>query len=366
MRVPVCRVLALGDVSAWGRQFLVSLQKESIVEATYEQNVARFCGSNIASHDPAIVFIENLPESRSWILNLRNSGKHVYITWYGRNFSKEDLHFALEQRLYCVLENLRPEDKRVMEWVSRLGENRDGAVQCEILLRSVKTILLQADQENIPAPLLNELKTAMTKIERCTLQNEFHHPHAHLSAATETKIPLHKSQDFKDALTTVADLERTGALWVKGNLPGEEGKIELIQGKITSVKAGEVHGLKALFRMFLWDEPQFLFTRRDPKDCVLEEYLNVDVKYICEEGTRQKTRFNRIRRELPPLELHLELEAAQVHAGISLSVQDFPALASVVEHQSVSKVLDYSDLPDVDLYESLIRLRRSNMLKVVV
>lgn len=366
MRVPVCRVVALGDVSAWGRQFLVSLQTESIIDAVYEQNVARFCSTQPPSlTEPYVVFIENLPESRGWILNLRNSNKHIYIAWYGRNFSKDDLHFAIEQRIYCVMENLRPEEKRVMEWISKLGENRDGSVQFEAILRSAKAILLQADQEDIAKPLIAELKTAVTKIEKVSLQNEYHHPNMNRSTETETKLPLQKSQDFSDALTTISDLERTGALFVKGALPNEEGKVEFLQGKITSSVAGEVHGLKALFRMFLWDSPRFMFTRRDPKDCVLEEQLNLGVKYICEEGTRQKNRFSQIRKELPPLELRLELEPSQVHASISLSAEDFPALASVVEHKSVSQVLDYNELPDVHLYESLIRLRRSNMLRVI-
>lgn len=364
MRVPVCRILAVGEVSSWGKQFLISLQQESILDVGYEPNVPRFSSSLATNLEPQILFLENLPESRNWILNLRQSGRFLYLVWFGRSFSKDDLMFAMENRIYCVLENLRPEDRKVMDWISRLSSNRDSFSQFEHILRSVKSILLQAGEDEALKPFLNEIKTALTKIERCALQNEFHTPLSPKGTAADTKLPFHKTQDFGDALTTVADLERTGVLWIKGNQPSEEGQIEFLQGKIVAAKAGEVRGIKAVYRIFLWDEPRFLFVRRDPKDCILEEHLNLGIKYICEEGQNFRHRYEMIRRELPPFDLQLELEPASLHAGTSVASQDFSTLASIVEFGKVENVLDYNDLPDVQIYESLIRLKKNNMIRI--
>src|SRR5206468_806071 len=107
------------------------------------------------------------------------------------------------------------------------------------------------------SPLLHEFKTALGKVERAgTMSNEF------LSAALDgghgdkETLPFARSQDIGDALFTVHDLERTGALWIRGNLAGQEGKVEFLQGKLVAATAGGVHGVKAIFRMFLWDEPR--------------------------------------------------------------------------------------------------------------
>jgi hypothetical protein len=366
MRVPVCRILAVGEVSNWGKQFLISLQQENILDVGYEPDVQGFCTSLRSNLEPQILFIESVPESRNWILNLRQNNRFLYLVWYGRSFSKEDLIFAMENRIYCVLENMRPEDKRVMEWISKLANNRDTFFEFEHIIRSVKSILLQADQNDSEKQFVTEIKTALTKIERAILQNEFHTPPLHSSNAGETKLPIHKTQGVGDAISTVADLERTGVLWIKGSLPFEEGKAEFLQGKIVAANAGEVRGVKALYRMFLWDEPRFLFVRRDPKDCILEEHLNLSLKYICEEGQNLRRRYEMVRKELPPLDLRLEFEPTILHNGTSLPSADFATLASVVEYGKVSNVLDYNPQPDVHIYESLIRLKKNGLIRVAL
>ena len=124
-----------------------------------------------------------------------------------------------------------------------------------------------------------------------------------------------------------------------------------------SAHVGEVHGLKAIYRMFLWDEPRFLFNRQDSKDCQVEEQLPHAIKFIIQEGAELRKRYEALRRELPPDELRLQLEPTALHSGTALSPNEFFTLASVVEFEKIAAVVDYNPLCDVAIYESLIHLR---------
>ena len=104
--------------------------------------------------------------------------------------------------------------------------------------------------------------------------------------------------------------------------------------------------------------------RREPKDSISEDYIDVSLKYLCREGQAQRQKFEQIRRELPPQELVLELESASLHPDTGLSPHDFTTLATLVEFGRVSDVLDYNSLPDVSVYESLIHLKKQNLIRV--
>lgn len=362
MKPGVCRAIAVGELSQWARQFLSSLQTHGLADIQFEPTLAKWLESSAPSAQA--VFIEAASESRSTILKVRELKKKVFIIWFGRSFTKEDLLFALEQRVYYLFESMKTEDKKIVETLQAVAKNLEGIAHFEQLTRSLKGILVQAENE-IPKAILNEIKTAVAKIERYGSQNEFLGGESETQTKGDVKLPFHKTQTFGDALLTVQGLERTGVLWVRGSLPGEEGKIEFLQGKIVAAEATEVHGLKAIYRMFLWDEPKFLFTRRDPKEAQMGEQLNVALKYICIEGEEMKKRFEKIRRDLPPKELAINLEPSSLHTGTYLEANEFSTLASIVEFQNVGNVLDYNSLPDVSIFEALIQLRKNKMVKVV-
>jgi len=362
MNVASSKIVSVGEITQWGRQFLGALQTAQLAEVTFEPNFQKFCEA--AGNQFQIVFMEATPESRQQIAKLRQLGRRLYLAWFGRNFTKEDVAFALENRVFCIFENYRPDDKRVVDAIKKISTSLENTEQFEQLIRSVKGVLVQAEAE-MPRPLLAEIKTAIGKLERFGLQNEFNGVSADLAAGPDTKLPFHRAQDFGDALSTVHNLERTGVLWVRGRLPTEEGKVEFLQGKIVAANSGEVRGVKAIYRMFLWDDPKFLFTRKDPRESTVGDSLNMSMKYLCHEGQDLKKRYEAIRRELPPLDLSLELEPSSLHAGTNLELNEFSTLASVVEFNKVHQVLDYNNLPDVYLYEALIRLRRNKIIRVV-
>jgi len=361
--VPCCRVISVGEVSNWASQFLSALKASNLIEVGAEPAVENFVRTPNSANQVAIAFVENSPDSRRWIQAIREGGRRCFIVWYGRGFTKEDLHFAIEHRVYRVFENARADDKALEGEIRKLAAAVDQQRETEQILQSIKSTLLEAQTDG-KSPLIEEIKSAVSKMEAGVAGNEFQAKPDHPSTHVESRIPFYKEQEFGDALATVHDLERTGLLAVRGPLPGQEGRVEFLQGKIVGAVAGQVRGLKAIYRMFLWDTPKYVFSKVNPDDMDVEEHLNLNMKFIRSEGYALRTRFNAIRRELPPGELKLELEPNALHGGVKLPPDDFSTLSSVVEFGNVGRVLDFNELPDVAIYESLIRLKRNQMIRV--
>src|SRR4051812_29253240 len=103
MNVPTFRVLCLGEFTQWGRQFMSSLHAAHVLEATYEPSLQRFT-ENGNRPGPQVIVVENVPESRQTIAKIRQMNRRLYLLWIGRNFTKEDLLYAMEHRIYYVFE----------------------------------------------------------------------------------------------------------------------------------------------------------------------------------------------------------------------------------------------------------------------
>ena len=361
MKVPCGKVYCVGEVTSWGKQFLADLQAKHVIEVSFV-SASELLQLPSAMNSAVLVMVENSTESKRTITKLRSATKSFYYLWFGRMFTKEDYQFAVESRAYAVLEHARSEDPKVLQAITKAAENIEAELHFEHVLHSLKAILLEDENNEAVRPVVSEIKTALKKMEKFALKNELS---GGVMSASENSTPFYKAQDFADALMTVSELERTGSLGVKDELPGNEGYVEFIQGKIVSAVSGETRGLKAIYRMFLWDQPKFLFSRRDPEDCIIEEQLNLSMKMVCDEGIRLRQRYDRIRREIPPFDLRLELEPSSLHPDTKLTAEEFSTLASVVEFGKVSQVVDNNKLPDVILLEGLIRLKKSNQIRVV-
>ncbi len=358
MKVPRCKVQCVGEITPWGKQLLKDLQGENVIEPTFQSAQEFMEGSG-----PALALIENTPDSKASIIRIRQSARRFYFIWYGRVFSKEDCQFAVDVRAYAVLEHARAEDTKLVDIFGKAAESLEIATQFNHLVHSLKSLLVQAEAEEANRPLVNEVKTAVSKIETCVFGNELLGGKPGVPPG-QGATPFYRTQDFSDALQTVHDLERTGVLWVKADLPGQEGKVEFIQGKIVSAQAGDARGLKGIYRMFLWDQPKFQFSRREAQDCFVEEQITMSLQHLSKEGEDFRKRYERIRREIPPGELKVELEPSALHAGTRLPHAEFSTLASVVEFGRISQVIDNNPLPDVTLFECLIHLKKQNMLRV--
>jgi hypothetical protein len=229
--------------------------------------------------------------------------------------------------------------------------------QLNHLVQSLKGLVLQSESKTTDQELVTEMKTGLGKVEKLIHQSN--------SNSGSSILPLAQSQGLGNVLLTLSELERTGTLWVRGAHRGQEGKIDFLQGKITFAETGSVQQLKAIYRMFSWDTPRFLFNRKAPEAYESGQLIPLEMSLLVQEGEKQAQRYKKIQKQIPPLELKVDFVAQSLNAKTALSPNDFHTLIQVVEYHYVSDVLDYSEKWDVDLFEGLISLKKSGHIKVM-
>lgn len=356
------RLIFLGNPSPWLKQFLGALQQTGSFDIQTVATLAEFLSTPVPKNRVSILLFENNLTSRENFSALKASGRRVISLWIGKTFSKEDVVYALENRVYALLENPDLLLTGVVDTLRRAMERAENWERAEDLSFSIKSVLLQMGQEGASERLLGELKTGLAKFERHAMQSEYV-TSVGSGSGGETRLPFYKSQAIADALLTIEDLARTGTLTIqaKGN---EKGRVDFLQGRPVSAVSGEALALKAMYRMFLWDEPEFTFHHRDASEMLVKDQFPLSLREICAEGEGLRARFEKIRGQLPPAQLKLELVPASLHKGTALDRIHFSTLSSVVELGKVSQILDYNLLPDAVLYECLIGLKKTGMIKV--
>lgn len=364
MEAALSEVIALGEFSAWAKQLLNQWQTEDLIRLSFESSIPRFCSTHF-SGEVSVALLENNSSAKLSIGQIRSSGKNVLILWLGQHFSKEDLEFALEQRVYATLENPASFDKKTERVFSKCAALSEQANQKKQLLRNLKILLVPTEADGHNSEFINELKTGLSKLERTDRGNELFATESVTDSEEGSSVPLAQSISLGDTLLTISDFERTGTLWVKGRGPGEEGKIDFIQGKISYAEAGAVQQLKAIYRMFLWESPRFLFNRKKVEFREAHDIIPTEMSLLVQEGEQHAKRFELLKKEAPPPHLKLALEAESIKPSTHLSPINFHTLIKVVEFSHVTDVLDYSQSWDIDLYEGLIQLRKMGHIKVV-
>ncbi len=363
------RVVLLGETSPNGRQWLQQMQNDRILEIHEATDEASIFEDYERVKEVPVILIENSPTSRAQILSVRQAGSPSFIVWFGGSFSKEDFEFAMEHRVYAVLEKPGSGDNRAEEIFSRLARKVAKASGFNNLVGTLNELLVQGETEESANPIFGELRSATRKLEEIQSQNEFNFSHSQADSQVrkiqfEAPLPGNSKEEVGSAIEAMEDLERTGTLWVKGKKAGEEGHIEFIQGKIVSAETGEIQGLKAIFRMFLWNNPNCLFSRESASEVPISEYLGpIPVDYIAQ-GRRYKVDFDAFNAEVPPGGIHLEMNIQGDLSNLELDRTQFNVLASVVEFGRVSEIVDYNTLPDCEIYQALIALRKSDVIRV--
>lgn len=357
------RLFALGSLSTWAESILQAHERTSGFDITRCPDLNALKSELGGSGEMPVVVLENAFGSPKTIASFRQSGLRGLLVWFGKSFSKEDYITAMEERVYQVVDSPSTSDTRFSEALSKAQQAIVFENENHQLLRTLKTVVLQSPEEGFGADVLDELKTVVAKLDRSHQANEW--VGKNQSSSSDNRLPLHQSATLSDAMLTIADLERTGVLRVQSEPAAQEGLIQFIQGKVVGATSEIVHGAKAIFRMFLWPDVQFQFSRLHPNEINVDEPIEVSVRDICVRGEKLSREFEQIRTQVPPSHIQLEMDASAVNASSRLESELFSTLSSIVEFGKVSQVLDYNSLPDVSLYKALIALRRKRFIRVV-
>ncbi len=351
------RFTFIGTASPWMRQFLDSVAKAGPFDVHEEPGVEALLAKS--KNRAEVIVLEHSSHLKPMVAALRASGRKFVLLLIAQSLTKEEALFASEQRIHGLLEKPDPLSPHTLEQIRKAIAQSESAAHSEALLFSLKSSLLGLSGDTAEHSI-EEIRKGLLKVEKALTSNEFLGGAAGL--AGETKLPFYKSQSFADALLTIEDLGRTGTLQVKSG--ALIGKVEFLQGRPTSATAGEARALKALFRIFLWESPEFTFSHQEAAAIRVRDAFEFSTSQMCREGETLCARFETIRAQIPPLSVRLQLDPASLTTQTKLGKDEFSTLASVVELGKVAEVIDYNPLHDVVLYECLIGLRRNGVIRV--
>ncbi len=354
----VCSAYVVGNLSQSGIQFIKKLLELGIIEASFESSVDSFIESHKKEKELLIIFIEDYPENRTYLSKLRKSIPKSSIVFFGRGISKENILLCFENNVELIIDSLRPEDPKLKILLDNLASIVERRKEYETLIRTLKVLFVEGETKD-PVWFLKEVKTVIGKLDSLDITS-----FVGSKNVDKMRIPFYQNQSLAEALSSVSSLERSGKLIIKGALTGQEGEIVFLQGRIASVTTGHVSGLKALYRMFLWDDLKFSFVREYPITILSDDTFNVSIKYISSQGEKQKKIYDELRCSLPPHSIVLEVDPKSITTSVKLNRNAFNTLASVIEFKQVSKILDCNSMNDVDLLASLIKLRKNKMIRV--
>lgn len=363
MKIPILNVFALGKFTPWANNILKSLEKQEVIKIDPDiRTVDSFCELANLNGKPSVVVIEQPATSRKEIEKICHLGRSVYLLGLAKNFTSDDLLYAIKSRIYFVFDSTQTDEMKLIEACKNLSNQVDSEHQFQQILRAMKSILLQTEAEIPDIPMVKELRTAISKMEHLEAQNEFNHMNLK-GTEQHSDLIFHRAQTLSETLALVSEVGRTGTLWVKSKSKEKEGTIDFIQGRILGASVSGCDGVKAIYRMFIWGDPTFLFYRKDPREMSTIKPVGVDVAHIIRVGELLTQRFDKIKSKLPPSSLKLRVSSDSISDNFALSQNEFSTLSSVVEHETVENIVDFNPLSDVEIYESLITLRKNKIIQ---
>lgn len=135
-------------------------------------------------------------------------------------------------------------------------------------------------------------------------------------------------------------------------------------GVINHAVSGAVSGIKALLRAVTWPEAQWSFTaKRDHNE--LHDTLKLNLLGFTRAVQEAKKVLKKVQPFIPPSGVSLSVDPAAFRKKTDWSIAESRVLASVAEYSLVRDVLNYCPLPDMEIYDTLITLRKQGLLKPV-
>jgi len=128
-----------------------------------------------------------------------------------------------------------------------------------------------------------------------------------------------------------------------------------------------VRGLKAFLRVAGWENGSFNFKNKINISYGFEhELTSVDVSRLFHLAKKANEWFVRMKNNLPPRQLEVNLDIRMAGKNIPLTALEFDVLTTVVDHSSVYEIMNYNSNMDSDVLDALINLRRKGAIEVRV
>ncbi len=171
-----------------------------------------------------------------------------------------------------------------------------------------------------------------------------------------------------DASSTLSDLIKElmfagleGELRLSANL--KNGALYFEEGVLRQAVSGPVVGLKALLRMLGWDKPSWKFNpgRRAP---AVKDRLNLHLSDFSKIHQQWQKKWADFANLAPPANLRLQTKREVFLTRTKWSSREYQVLAAVCEYVLVRDILNSCKLHDVEIFETLVDLRKQGLIEI--
>ena len=126
-----------------------------------------------------------------------------------------------------------------------------------------------------------------------------------------------------------------------------------------------VRGLKAFLRIAGWESGSFSFKNKIPGDYVIEhDIAYIDLPRLCVIAKKVQQWHQKFRNNIPPHDLMLGINDKIPNMELNLTPIELDVLTTVVEYKNVQDVLNYNSSFDIDIFDSLINLRKKGAIQL--
>lgn len=173
--------------------------------------------------------------------------------------------------------------------------------------------------------------------------------------------PITLDDSLKDLCLSYLLSSQSGELQIREDI--KNGYIYFQNGNIVAAYTGAVSGKKALARMLGWIRFQYKFNHEvNPPKEVPKSYLNTqEFDGLTKEWARDWQKWNRF---LPPPHTKLMIDTQQSFQKKDWNLDEFLVFQGVREFQVSKDILNYVDVSDLKIIQTLVSLRKQGLIKV--
>ncbi len=183
---------------------------------------------------------------------------------------------------------------------------------------------------------------------------------------------IHESSDEPRVAFSASDLESYFTSLLYSQAVGEvqvrsahrRALIYFNSGVVSHAVSGAVSGLKALLRSVLWTDVEWSFTP-DQEHSEIHDTMKLSLLGFTRSVQEARKLLKNVQPFMPPPSVSLLVDPAVFQTKVDWGVAEARVLASVAEYSLVRDVLNYCPLPDMEIYDTLISLRKQGLVKPI-
>jgi len=169
-----------------------------------------------------------------------------------------------------------------------------------------------------------------------------------------------EGEDLESFCSSLLYSQSIGELQVRSG--HKRGVILFYAGIITAAVAGAVDGVKALLRMMMWEGAEWRFvTNKDYRED--HDSMRLSMLQLTRVLQNAKKLHSKVEPFMPPTHTLLLVDPASFEKKDLWTIPEARVLASVAEYGVVRDVLNYCPLPDLEIYDTLVNLRRQGLIR---